>query len=113
VQELIAPRQEGSVEEYTKEFEVVQYQVSMFNLGYDDMFFTSHYVNGLKGDIKGVVQSQMPESVDRASMLAKVQQQNLERSKTKHTRFLAAKTHAVAKSKGGQNIASATLWKER
>jgi hypothetical protein len=37
----------------------------------------------------------------------------LERSKTKHTRFLAAKTHVVAKSKGGQNIASATLWKER
>jgi hypothetical protein len=29
----------------------------MFNFGYDDMFFTSHYVNGLRDDIKGVVQS--------------------------------------------------------
>jgi hypothetical protein len=56
----------------------------------------------------------MPESVDKASMLAKIQQQILERSKPKHTRLPTAKTHTIAtKSKGVQNTLSATLWKER
>jgi hypothetical protein len=40
-----------------KDFEAAQYQVSMFNSGYDDLFFAFHYVNGLKDEIKGDVQS--------------------------------------------------------
>jgi hypothetical protein len=45
----------------------------MYNIGYDDMFFTLHFSNGLKEDIRGSILSQLPESVDRASMLAKIQ----------------------------------------
>jgi hypothetical protein len=51
------------VEEYTKEFEAIQFQVSMFNSGFDKMFFTSHFVNGLKDDISVMVQSQIPKSM--------------------------------------------------
>jgi hypothetical protein len=29
----------------------------MFNVGFDDLFFTSQFVNGLKDEIKGLVQS--------------------------------------------------------
>jgi hypothetical protein len=43
VQELLSLRQEGSVEEYTKETEIAQFQVSMINSGYDDMFFAKHF----------------------------------------------------------------------
>jgi hypothetical protein len=53
VQELLSLRQEGSVEEYTKETEIAQFQVSMINSGSDDMFFAKHFVNGLRYDIKG------------------------------------------------------------
>jgi hypothetical protein len=67
------------VEEYTKEFEVLQFQVAMFNIGFDEMFFTSYFVNGLKEEIRGVVQSQFPGSVDKANMLARFKQQIHER----------------------------------
>jgi hypothetical protein len=63
VHDLLGIRQEGSVEEYTKEFETIQFQVSMFNSGFDDMIFTSHFINGLKDDIRAVVQSHMPQSL--------------------------------------------------
>jgi hypothetical protein len=41
IEDLIALGQEGSVEDYTREFQIVQFQVSMFNSDFDDMFFTS------------------------------------------------------------------------
>jgi hypothetical protein len=56
IQDLLQLRQEGTVEEYTQEFEVVQFQVFMFNTGFDDLFFTSHYINGLKEKLRSAVQ---------------------------------------------------------
>jgi hypothetical protein len=64
--------QDGSVEDYMREFEAVQFQVSKFNAGFDDMFFTLHYVNGLRDYIRGGIQSQLPDSVDKASLLARI-----------------------------------------
>jgi hypothetical protein len=46
----------------------------MFNAGFDDMFFIPHFVNGLKDELRGVVQTQLLDSVDKASMLARIQQ---------------------------------------
>jgi hypothetical protein len=74
-------RQEGNLEDYIREFEAIQFQVSMFNTGFDELFFTSHFVNGLKDEIRGVVQAQLPDSVDRATLLAQNQQQIVDRSK--------------------------------
>jgi hypothetical protein len=45
MQDLLSLRQENSVEEYIKEFEGVQCQVSMFNPGFDELFFTSHFMS--------------------------------------------------------------------
>jgi hypothetical protein len=81
VQDLLALRREGTVEDYIKEFEAIQFHLSMFNTGFDDLFFTSHFVNGLKDEIRGVVQAQLPDSVDRASVLARIQQQIEDKSK--------------------------------
>jgi hypothetical protein len=46
----------------------------MHNDGHGDLFFASQFVNGLKEDIRYTVQSQVPEDVDRAVLLAKIQQ---------------------------------------
>jgi hypothetical protein len=73
----------NSVEKYIKEFQGVQFQVSMFNPGFDELFFTSHFINGLKEEIKHVVQAQLPDTMDRAALLARIQQQALEKSKLK------------------------------
>jgi hypothetical protein len=53
----------------------------MFNPGFDDLFFTSQFISGLKDELRGAVQAQLPDSVDKASMLAKIQQQVLDRPK--------------------------------
>jgi hypothetical protein len=55
VQYLLSLRQEGSIKEYTQEFQAIRYQVSMFDSSLDELFFTSHYINGLK-EVKSVVQ---------------------------------------------------------
>ncbi|GJM99857.1 hypothetical protein PR202_ga16995 [Eleusine coracana subsp. coracana] len=83
VRELLSLKQVDTVEAYIQSFEAAQFQVSMFNSGYDDMFFTSHFVNGLKDEIRGVVQSQAPDIVERASMIALIQQQILGKSRAK------------------------------
>jgi hypothetical protein len=44
----------------------------MFNTGYDDLFFTSHFVNGLKDEIRGAIQSQLPDTVDKAGILTRI-----------------------------------------
>lgn len=41
------------------------------------MFFVSQYIKGLKLEVGVVVQSQLPQDVDRAILLAMVQQQVL------------------------------------
>jgi hypothetical protein len=85
----LSVKQEGSVEDYTRDFEAIQYQVSIFNAGFDEMFFTSHFVNGLKEEIKVVVQPQLPDIVDKGALLARIQQQALGRNKSKSTNHMA------------------------
>lgn len=51
----------------------------MHNEGYDDLFFASPFVNGMKEEIRDVVQ--VPTNVDRALLLAKIQQRIHSRGK--------------------------------
>lgn len=76
-------RQTGSVEEYFTAFQSLQFQVGMHNSGYGELFFASQFVNGLKEEIRYPVQAQVPDDVDRAFLLAKIQQKIMDRSKSK------------------------------
>lgn len=51
---------------------------------YDDLFFASHYISGLKDEIRAVVEPQMPPTVKKASTIAKIQQKVVDRSKLKY-----------------------------
>jgi hypothetical protein len=84
----------------------------MFNPRFDELFFTSHFINGLKEEIKHVVQSQLPDTVDRAALLARIQQQALEKSKAKHSKWHPTKAGAPKPDANQANIAN-PLWKER
>jgi hypothetical protein len=113
--ELLELKQENTVEEYFREFQELQFQVSMHNEGYDDLFFASQFVNGLKEEIRYTVQSQVPETVDRAVLLAKIQQRIVERGKVKNHKqpplFRAATSYNKPDSK---NLTSSNnLWRER
>jgi len=84
--DLLELKQTGTVEEYTTQFQALQFDITLHNPHYDDMFFTPRYVMGLKEDIRGTVESQMPSTVLKASILARIQQKVFERNKTKYTR---------------------------
>jgi len=48
------------------------------------MFFATHYVRGLREDIKAVVEPQRPTTVEAAMVIAKIQHKVIERSKIKY-----------------------------
>lgn len=57
--------------------------VTMHNPGFDDLFFASQFVKGLKDELRGMVESQVSETVERACLLAKVHNQVLEKARSK------------------------------
>ncbi|WVZ49036.1 hypothetical protein U9M48_000418 [Paspalum notatum var. saurae] len=94
VTDLLALRQTGTVQEYTALFESLQFDIRMHNSQYDDLFFVSQYISGLNDDIRGTVESQVPPTVDRAAVIAKIQQGIVERQKVRQQKsFGGSKSH--------------------
>jgi hypothetical protein len=48
----------------------------------DEQFFTTTYINGLKEDIRAVVEPHTPSTVRQAATIAKVQEGHMERTKS-------------------------------
>jgi hypothetical protein len=67
------------VEEYTLQFEELLYQIAIQNPHYDEQFYVSQFIKGLKQELRAAVESQVPETVERAILLALVQQEVLEK----------------------------------
>lgn len=81
MKQLLALKQRGTVEEYQVQFEELSYQIAIQNPNYDEQFYLSQFIRGLKNDIRAVVESQVPETVERAILLALVQQEVLAEAK--------------------------------
>uniref|UniRef100_A0ACD5UM45 Uncharacterized protein n=1 Tax=Avena sativa TaxID=4498 RepID=A0ACD5UM45_AVESA len=75
---LLKLKQTGPMQEYILEFQSLMYQVSMFNPHYDPQFFISQFIKGLKTELRGVVESQVPDTLEQAFLIARVQQEVLE-----------------------------------
>jgi hypothetical protein len=58
----------------------------MHNCHYNEVFFASAYITGLRDDIRATVEPHIPLIVDKAALIAKIQQQTLDRQKTKANR---------------------------
>jgi hypothetical protein len=71
--DLLDLKQMGTVEDYTTKFQALQFNITMHNNNYDDMFFTSQYIKGLKEEIRGTVEPQTLATVQKASIIAKIQ----------------------------------------
>lgn len=113
--QLLELQQTDSLETYMASFEELQYQLSMHNNGLDELFFVTQFIKGLKAEVSSVVQSQVPDTLQRAMLLAKIQQQMLDRAKAKWQKNADSpkyqstyhKTEAKGQSPSNQ------LWKER
>lgn len=99
INELLALRQTGTVEEYTATFQALQYDITMHNNHYEELFFASKYVAGLKDEIRAVVEPHVPTIVDRAVVIARIQQRTIERNKKKYSRNYAPSKPAPPKTK--------------
>lgn len=103
------------MEEYAQAFENLQFEISMHNDGFDDMFFVTQFIKGLKLEISAGVQAQRPRDVDDAKMLGKVQQQLLEKGKQKWNKSPAPGKiqNGFQKSDSKPVPQQSSLWKER
>lgn len=118
LKQLLALKQKGTVEEYQLQFEELSYQIAIQNPHYDEQFYVSHFIRGLKPEIRGAVEAQMPESVERAILLALVQQEVLEEAKPWGQRRAAtAKAyHHEAKAENPRTtlkLGNGDFWKDR
>lgn len=64
-------------------FEELQYQLNMHNSGLDELFFITQFIKGLKPEVSNVVQSQVPDTLQRAMLLAKIQQHVVDKGRAK------------------------------
>jgi hypothetical protein len=75
---LLQLTQRSSLEEYVHAFEEAKYAKTLHNLGLGETLFVSQFVKGLKGELQGHVLAQLPRTLDRAILLAQIQQEVVE-----------------------------------
>jgi hypothetical protein len=76
-------QQTGSVTEYQAQFEKLAHGVLLYNPTYDDVFFVTRFLAGLKEEIRSAITLHRPRDVDTASALALLQEEELSMAKSK------------------------------
>jgi hypothetical protein len=90
----------------------------MYNPNYDENFFISQFIKGLKAEIRGAVESHVPDTLERAVLLAHVQQEISEANKTckpkapPYTRTDKPSAHSDV-SRPTLKSGTGDLWKDR
>lgn len=69
---LLALKHTDTVDEYSTKFQELVFKISGHNPDYDETFFVSQFLKGLKYEIRAPVASQIPETLDRAILLGHV-----------------------------------------
>ena len=113
--ELVSLYQEGTLEDYISAFVNLQYQITMYNTGMDQIYFVTQFIKGLKPELRFGVQSQVPDTMQRAIMLARVQQQIVDSKPYKATKFQQFSKFSTQSTKSDvrSNTSTSSLWKER
>lgn len=112
---LLELQHTDTLDVYITVFKDLQYKLMMHNAGLDELFFVTQFVKGLKLEIGSVVQSQIPETMERAILLSKIQQQVLDKNKAKGQpkQYPNKVGQTQHKTDWKPNTSSNTLWKER
>lgn len=86
----------------------------MHNTALDETFFVQHFVKGLKQDLRGAVESQDPEKIERAVHLATIQEDIAQRPKFKFSKQVlpSKQTLATPREAKGSPLGG-ELWKAR
>jgi hypothetical protein len=63
-------KQTETIEKYYQKFEAIRHKVLVYNKHYDEAFFVTKFVGGLRKDIRRAIRLHNPCSVDAALVLA-------------------------------------------
>jgi hypothetical protein len=74
-------KQKTTVEAYYQAFEALRLKVLLHNKHYDEAFFVTKFIVGLRNDIQKAIRLHEPRTVDAAFSLAETQEEILEESR--------------------------------
>jgi len=83
MKDLMNIRQTGDLQDYYDRFYQAMHRVLVHNDKYDDIFFIIRFIDGLKPNIRTVIQLHKPRTIDAAMSLALLQAKVLESSTRK------------------------------
>jgi hypothetical protein len=75
--QLLQLKQMGTVVEYRLQFEKLMYQLLALDPALSPKFFITQFVLGLKSELRAFVRAQTPSSLTRATVLARIQEEEL------------------------------------
>ena len=110
---IIALKQKGTMAEYCGEFQELMFKLCSHNPYYDETMFVSHFLRGLKQDIRTAVAAQLPEIVDRAILLTHVKADLASKSKTWSTKPTFGGQARTDTHKPATRTVQGDFWKER
>jgi hypothetical protein len=102
-------RQTGSVADYQKSFEKLAHSILLYNPSYDDVFFVTRFLSGLKEEVRAPIALHRPPNLETAGTLALLQEAELEGAKNKwqsksehrdNNRFQARQGMQIDKTRG-------------
>jgi hypothetical protein len=70
-------KQTGSVAEYYAQFEKLAHGILLYNPAYDDIYFFTRFLAGLKDEIRTAITLHRPRDITAASVLALLQEEEL------------------------------------
>jgi len=76
-------KQTGPVDEYYKQFIELTHQILLYNPAYDNVFFVTRFLNGLKDEIHSVITLHRPKDVEIATAVATLQETELKNDRKK------------------------------
>lgn len=77
LRQLDSLKQTGTVADYQKKFEELAHGVLLYNPAFDDTYFVTRFLGGLKEQIRSAIAIHRPPDVDTASALALLQEEEL------------------------------------
>lgn len=81
MRELLQLKQIGTVDDYTMKFNQLVYSIKLYDPAVGGMMIVTQYILGLKEELQGPVESQLPQTVTMAATLAGVHEGVFERQK--------------------------------
>lgn len=75
---LMQLRQTGTVADYRLAFEARIYHLLALDATLSTKFFVTQFILGLRGDLQAAVHLEAPTSITRASVLARIQEEEMD-----------------------------------